>query len=183
MMDVIGTDIVFNAGKMSFNNNPKSVYLSPLLPKMVKKKWLGHKTVLGFYDYGNFKFDPYPPMSPLNPEVAKVIEGYRRGDQSISAPEIQNRIMLLMLQEACDLLSEQVADDPRDVDICLQQGLRFPANTGGLLYWADWIGIDAIVEMLGNFKKATDEDRFDPHPMLMKMDSSGSTFYGQQQLR
>jgi 3-hydroxyacyl-CoA dehydrogenase len=41
-----------------------------------------------------------------------------------------------MVNEACLLLGEGVADRPSDVDLVMINGYGFPAARGGPLYWA-----------------------------------------------
>jgi 3-hydroxyacyl-CoA dehydrogenase len=44
--------------------------------------------------------------------------------------------MAAMVNEACLLLGEGVADAPADVDLVMVNGYGFPATRGGPLFWA-----------------------------------------------
>jgi 3-hydroxyacyl-CoA dehydrogenase len=80
-----------------------------------------------------------------------------------------------MLLEATRVLQERVVLDPRDVDLGLIFGIGFPAVKGGLLYWADSLGIDHIMELLQSLEHLG--PRFAPTPLLQQMAETGSTFY------
>lgn len=51
IVDVIGADVCMYAGRAMWDARIECVNLSPILPRMVKKSWLGRKTGRGFYRY------------------------------------------------------------------------------------------------------------------------------------
>jgi hypothetical protein len=38
------------------------------------------------------------------------------------------------------VLDQGTACDPKDIDLCVIQGLSFPVHVGGILFWADRCG-------------------------------------------
>ena len=53
-----------------------------------------------------------------------------------------------MLLEAARILGEGKVADPRDIELAALLGLGFPADKGGLLYWADSLGADCAVRLI-----------------------------------
>ena len=55
-------------------------------------------------------------------------------------------------------------------------GTGFPAFRGGLLRYADEIGVGVVVSKLKEFSKAYGS-RFEPADLLLKMDQNDQNFY------
>ena len=56
-----------------------------------------------------------------------------------------------MLVEASRVLTEGIVREPADVDMGLILGIGFPPFRGGLLRWADTIGLDKIMALLAKY--------------------------------
>ena len=84
-------------------------------------------------------------------------------------------MFLPMLLEATRVLAEKIARDARDVDLGLIFGLGFPPFKGGLLFWADTMGADKIIEMLKPLEYLG--ERTKPTPLLLEMAQQGRKFY------
>jgi hypothetical protein len=61
------------------------------------------------------------------------------------------------------------------VDLGLIFGTGFPPFKGGLLFWADTIGLPKIVELLKPY--AGLGERYQPTPMLTELAAAGKGFY------
>jgi len=161
MMDLIGLDIVYQAGKTQFAASPQDVFVTPLLPKMVKNRWLGMKARIGFYDYDGVDLRQVPSQpAPLNSHVTDLVAEYQTGNEQLEPKQISDRIFLSMLGEAEQLMEQGIASDPRDVDLCMIHGLRFPADKGGLLHWAGWLGEKEIGRLAEETKIELDSNDF-----------------------
>ena len=82
-----------------------------------------------------------------------------------------------MLLEATRVLSAGIVRDVRDIDLGLIFGLGFPPFRGGLLRYADKIGIKTIVEEMERFEKDLKLTHFKPCAYLKKMAEEGRKFY------
>ena len=58
------------------------------------------------------------------------------------------RLFLPMLTEASRVLTEGIVREPGDVDMGLILGIGFPPFRGGLLRWADTLGLGKVLEKL-----------------------------------
>jgi 3-hydroxyacyl-CoA dehydrogenase/enoyl-CoA hydratase/3-hydroxybutyryl-CoA epimerase/3-hydroxyacyl-CoA dehydrogenase/enoyl-CoA hydratase/3-hydroxybutyryl-CoA epimerase/enoyl-CoA isomerase len=170
LYDMVGIDTALYCGATVYEAYPSRVVLSPILPALKKLGRLGQKTGKGFYSYENKRGKAEP-----DPEFAPILETYVRGNKSYSPEELQQRLFLPMLLEATRVLEEHKVRDVRDIDLGLIFGLGFPPFKGGLLFWADTLGAQKIIEMLKPWEHLG--ERFSPTPLLRRMAEEGTTFY------
>jgi 3-hydroxyacyl-CoA dehydrogenase len=98
---------------------------------------LGQKSGAGFYSYAK------DSKGADDPALASFLAKVRRagGKADLGSEEIQDRLFLPMLTEATRILEEGIVREPGDVDMGLILGIGFPPFRGGILRWADNIGI------------------------------------------
>jgi hypothetical protein len=80
-----------------------------------------------------------------------------------------------MLVEATRVLTEGIVRDPGDVDMGLILGIGFPAFRGGLLRWADGLGLGKVLEQLGRYESLG--LRFGPTEQIRRLAAEGKGFY------
>ena len=97
-------------------------------------------------------------------EAAKSAGINRR---TFASSDIQNRLVLAMINEAANILLEGIATTAADVDLVLVHGYGFPRWRGGLLYYADRIGVDRLLAMLRMFA-LEDPLVWRPSPVILK---------------
>ncbi len=171
LYDVVGLDTAFFAGMVMFEAFPDRCVASPLLLQMVKRKRLGQKTGAGFYQYKDSKGRGTP-----DPEFDALLQPLVRQQRKFTQQEIADRLFLPMLLEATRILEDKKVRDPRDVDLGLIMGIGFPPFKGGLLFWADQLGPQAILERLKPLEEVG--ERMKPTDMLLEMAREGGRFYG-----
>lgn len=171
LYDVVGLDTALYAGAVLRDAFPDRVVESPILPAMVQAGRLGQKSGVGFFLYKDKKGRGTP-----DPTLGDLITPLVRQQQSFTDEQITHRLFLPMLLEATRILEEKLVRDPRDVDLGLIFGTGFPPFKGGLLFWADTIGAQKIVELLKPLESLG--ERAKPTPMLLEMAKSGRGFYG-----
>ena len=81
-----------------------------------------------------------------------------------------------MFLEATRVLEEGIVRDPRDIDLGLIFGLGFPPFKGGLMFWADQIGVNKIQKMLAPLEDLG--GRFQTTELLNRIIVEKKTFYG-----
>ncbi len=137
-----------------------------IFEKVTAKGLLGKKAGKGFYVHEK-------NLTP-NSEIAGMI--VRKGAAG-SSEEWVDRMMLTMINEAARCLEEGVVDEAAAVDVGMIMGTGFPPFRGGLLRYADRMGIEKIVEKMNGFAEKLSADRFKPSGYLLKLNQTGQRFY------
>ena len=171
LYDMVGMDTALFAGGIMRDAFPDRMIDSPILASLVAAGRLGRKSGRGFYSYQNKKqkreFDP-ELLTTIGPHVQPVTP-------SLPNDLLTNRLFMPMLLEATHVLSAGLVRDARDVDLSLIFGIGFPPFKGGLLFWADRLGITRILEMLKPL--AAYGARFAPTEFLQDLVRRNASFY------
>ena len=99
--------------------------------------------------------------------------------RKFKAIEIQQRLSLVMVNEAVHCLQDNILDNPVDGDLGAILGLGFPPFLGGPFRYIDREGASVIVERLEILQSELG-DRFKPADLLKKHAEKGHTFYGEK---
>lgn len=167
--DLVGLDTALYAGRVVNSAFADRARSSRILDELVQAGRLGQKSGAGFYSYakGSRGVD--------DPAFAQILEKCRTGHRTIGQEEITDRLFLSMLVEASLVLDDGIVREPADVDMGLILGLGFPAWRGGLLRWADTVGLDKIVPTLAKYEPLG--PRFRPTDALRRLAAAGRGFY------
>lgn len=171
LYDVVGLDTAYHAGHVMAEAFPDRCTDSPLLKAMVDAKRLGQKTGAGFFRYPNPK-----SRGEADPTIADFIQPLVRKREKFSEEQIVHRLFLPMIVEASRILEEKIVRDARDVDLGLIFGTGFPPFRGGLLFWADQLGLAKVIEALKPLESLGAKTQ--PTAMLKELAGSGRGFYG-----
>ncbi len=136
-----------------------------IFDKIIAKKLLGKKTGKGFYIHGKVR--------QLNPEIQVLL----KSGSLINDKEAIDRMIYIMVNEAAMILQEGVVDGADAVDIGMIFGTGFPPSKGGLLRYADTVGIDKVVATMEAFEAKFKDGRFKPCAYLQQLKSQGKKFY------
>lgn len=168
LIDEVGVDIGMEVATVLDTAYGERMEMSKVLDAMVKNGWLGKKSGTGFYKHGQKR-------PSINPHIKTLQEGETRLD----AQTIIQRALYIMINEASRCLEEGVVEDAAYLDMAMVMGIGFPPFRGGLMRYADSVGIAQIVETLKHFS-TTYGDRFKPSSLLLGMAQKNETFYGGQ---
>jgi 3-hydroxyacyl-CoA dehydrogenase/enoyl-CoA hydratase/3-hydroxybutyryl-CoA epimerase len=134
-----------------------------------KTKRLGKKGGLGFYEYDDGK------AGDVDESIYAEL-GAPQSERNLAKSEIQHRCVCVMINEAARILEDGIVATPGDVDVGMIFGTGFPPFRGGLLKYADSMGLARIVEMLQRYERELGP-RFKVAPLLAQKASSNQTFY------
>ncbi len=95
----------------------------------------------------------------------------------LNTTECLQRMVYPMINEAARCLEERIVDDPGAVDVGMIFGTGFPAFRGGLLRYADSLGISHIVAGLRQLQDKWRAARFAPANYLIKLHNEQRGFY------
>jgi len=175
MLDEIGLDTAMLAGRVLWDTFPERVSVSPLLITMFKAGRLGRKSGAGFFAYSNGSGGDAPGQP--DPQLKELLAAWVRPQQSVPPEDLTTRLLVPMVLEATRLLEEGTVRDPRSIDLGAIFGLGFPASRGGLLYWADTVGIERILALLRAMEPLG--SRVAPTAMLLDMARGRGRFYAE----
>lgn len=171
LYDMVGMDTALYAGGVMRDAFPDRMIDSPILASLVAAGRLGRKSGQGFYSYQNKK-----QKRAFDPELQTIVAPHVKSvGPSMSNELLTSRLFLPMLLEATHVLSDGLVRDARDVDLSLIFGIGFPPFKGGLLFWADRLGVGKILQMLEPL--ASYGARFAPTEFLKDLAHRGASFY------
>jgi 3-hydroxyacyl-CoA dehydrogenase len=89
-----------------------------------------------------------------------------------------SRSLYPMVNEAARAMAEGIVGSPGEGDLALVMGVGWPPFRGGLMRWADAVGLPEIVERLGHWSALVDP-RFAPSAALRERVRGGVGFYNE----
>ena len=160
LMDFIGNDVNYTVTETVF----EAFYFDPRYKpsftqkRFVEANFLGKKSGKGYFEYEN------------NKGQSELVED---GLDSEKAPNIFERILVMLINEAADALFLGIAS-AEDIDNAMTKGVNYPK---GLLAWADEKGMDWCVKKMDELYKEYHEDRYRCSPLLRKKQREKKTFF------
>lgn len=138
---------------------------SSLLERMLEAGF-GGRPGPGFYVYDSNTGEP----SGVNPAVGRLVA--RKSRHLPTDRELEERPLLLMVNEAARCLHRGVLGTPADGDLAAVQGLGFPVSLGGPFRWVDTVGAAEVAARLEHLERTVGA-RFRPAPLFGILDAQG----------
>ncbi len=87
--------------------------------------------------------------------------------------------MYALVNEGARILEEGIAARASDIDMVYLTGYGFPAFRGGPMFYADTVGLAAVVEAMRRFAGTVPSDSafWRPAPLLARLAAAGATFH------
>ena len=171
--DLAGLDIGWASRKRRAAENP-NYRKQPISDRLCELGRFGPKTGAGWYRYEKGDRTPYP-----DPIVANIIaeEAAKLGNppRIFTDEEILRRLLFASVNEACKILEEGIAFRASDVDIMWLHGFGFPRYRGGLMFWADTIGVQEVYNQIAAWHQQYGE-RWAPSKLLRRLAETNSPF-------
>ncbi len=171
--DLSGLDIGYDSRQRRAAQNPNYRKL-PIADAIAEMGRLGQKTGAGWFKYEPGDRTPHP-----DPEVARIIK-QKAGEMGVeqrefSDEEILRRLLFASVNEACRILDEGKAYRASDIDVMWLNGFGFPRYRGGLMYWADGIGVGEVYRQIALWHQQYGE-RWAPSPFLRRLAETNTAF-------
>jgi 3-hydroxyacyl-CoA dehydrogenase / enoyl-CoA hydratase / 3-hydroxybutyryl-CoA epimerase len=169
LLDEVGLDVAADVGQTLCTAFPDWMQAPSVFAQLLDAGFKGRKSGRGFYEYRKDR------VTGVNRFALGLREADDKGD--LTREQLQERMVLLMINEAARCLEERIVDDPRDVDFAMIMGTGFAPFRGGPLRYADTIGVARITESLQRLGKSK-ERQFIPCERLVEMSRQNRKFYG-----
>ncbi len=172
--DLSGLDIGYDTRKRRAEQYP-NYRKQPIADRIVEAGRLGQKTNAGWFRYEPGDRTPHP-----DPEVHRIIRetaaefGWQQ--RKFEADEILRRLLFASVNEACKILEEGVAIRASDIDVMWIYGFGFPRYRGGLMYWADTIGVREVYNQIAAWHQRYGE-RWRPAELLRRLAETNSPLH------
>lgn len=172
LMDEVGIDVAFSVARNLFEQFGERLKLPRTFYGVSDLGVLGKKDNVGFYIWENDK------PKEINPTM--VSELGLSVTSEPCPPEkkllLSERLILIMIDEAARCLEDRTVSRPREIDLAVVLGIGFPAFRGGLLRYADKLGMEFICEKLDYWYGQSDCPRTVSN-LLRKYKDQGRNFY------
>ncbi|GAB3362104.1 MULTISPECIES: fatty acid oxidation complex subunit alpha FadB [Giesbergeria] len=141
---------------------------------LVQSQRLGQKSGAGFFRYETDAKGK--PKRLVDEGVSALLAAVQpRGPRSFTDAEIIDRMMLPMVLEAARCLDDNIVGSAVEVDMGLILGLGFPRHLGGILHWADRIGLAEMVRRCQSYQSIS--PLYAPAPAVVQRAAAGRYFH------
>lgn len=175
LADEVGIDVLYHAGGSLQKAYGSRMPMAPALEKMFQNEIFGKKAGAGFYFHNDKK-------KGKNPKVDSILPVNESFSSSFTNEEIVSRTIYSMINEACKCLEEDIVKEASYLDMAMIMGTGFPPYRGGLLRYADRIGLLNVLEKLKRFEGKYGE-RYSPSKLLAKKAEEKSLFYSDSTMK
>jgi 3-hydroxyacyl-CoA dehydrogenase len=157
--DLSGLGIGYDSRQRRAAENPNYRKM-PIADMIVEAGRLRQKTGAGWFRYEEGDRTPHPdPARMIKDKVTEL----RIPQRSFSDEEILRRLLFASVNEACKILEEGKAYRASDIDVMWLNGFGFPRYRGGLMYWADGVGVAEVYRQIQAWHQQYGE-RWAPRP-------------------
>ena len=174
LLDEVGLDIaahVAESAKENMINGREGFEANDATSKMFKDGRLGKKNQLGFYKYEMKK--GRAKKAGIDVSAYNYFKG--NGDKQLDIAEIQDRALLLMVNEAVMCLEEGIIANTQDGNLGAVFGIGFLPFTGGPFRCIDQLGAAKVVARMDELK-AKYGAKFEARPLLREYASANKKF-------
>jgi 3-hydroxyacyl-CoA dehydrogenase len=170
LLDQIGLDVAAHVGKLVRQQLGERYEPHPAFEAMRQKGWLGQKTTVGFYVHKGKS----PKVNRPAQELVRSLAGPPLQDAlppAVRLVEARERMVLVMVNEAAQALSEGLADDAATIDLAMVFGTGWAPHRGGPLRYGEDRGLADVVRALEGLAGRLGP-RFEPCAALKALSSS-----------
>ena len=136
----------------------------------------GQKNGRGYYLY-----DPETRAATPDPEVEQLIRDFavRQGieQREVTDQEVLERLLYPMVNEGAKILEEGIALRGSDIDVVWVNGYGWPQYRGGPMYWADTVGLPAIVTAVEGYHARLGGRHWELSPLLARLAAEGGQLH------
>ena len=168
VFDMAGIDVGVNVHRTNAHRYPPDPTYYQADAALHAAGRLGQKTGKGFYRYekgDRTRHDDPEAIELLKRRAAELgIEPRLHTDQ-----EIQERCIFPLLNEGLRILEEGIAQRASDLDVVWCMGYGFPRYRGGPMFYADTLGLPALLSGMEKYRDMFGPMHWEPAPLLVRL--------------
>ncbi len=174
VFDMAGIDVGVNVHRTNVERYPPDPTYYQADAALHAAGRLGQKNGKGFYRYekgDRTRHDDPEAQAILARRAAELGIGAR----SHTDQEIQERCIFPLLNEGIRLLEEGIAQRASDIDVVWCAGYGFPRYRGGPMFYADTVGLPALLAGMEKYRGMFGPMHWEPAPLLVQLVLEGRT--------
>jgi len=174
VFDMAGIDVGVNVHRTNAERYPPDPTYYQADAALHAAGRLGQKNGKGFYRYekgDRTRHDDPEAQAILARRAAELGIGAR----SHTDEEILERCLYPLLNEGIRLLEEGIAQRASDIDVVWCAGYGFPRYRGGPMFYADTIGLPALLAGMQKYQAMFGPMHWEPAPLLVRLVREGRT--------
>jgi 3-hydroxyacyl-CoA dehydrogenase/enoyl-CoA hydratase/3-hydroxybutyryl-CoA epimerase len=168
LLDEVGIDVAAKVAGILTDAFGARMQKSTVVEKLYADGRHGKKNGKGLYVYEDGK------RKGPDSSVYRVLG--IRSPQAADAKAVVERMVLAMINEASLILDEKIVASAGELDLAMIMGTGFPPFRGGLLRYADSLGVPYIVSRLDELSSSVGP-RFRPNEPLKRLAARDGKFY------
>jgi 3-hydroxyacyl-CoA dehydrogenase/enoyl-CoA hydratase/3-hydroxybutyryl-CoA epimerase len=182
LFDEVGLEVARHAGETITRAFGERVPAASVVQRLVDAGQTGRRAGAGFYLWPKPSTRVPAPLRGLLkrpsrvPNPAVYAMSGSPGQPDFGVQTIQDRLVLLFVNEAMRCLEEGVLQSPTDGDLGAVLGLGFPPFRGGPFHYADALGLESLGARLRELA-AAHGSRYEPAGVLVERAREGRTFF------
>jgi 3-hydroxyacyl-CoA dehydrogenase len=174
MSDLAGNDVGWYVRKRRALESPHLVY-SKTADLLCERGRFGQKTGAGWYDYKPGDRKAYPSQL-VNDMIAEHSEELGIERRKVSDEEIIERLVYALVNEGANILEEGIALRASDIDMAYLAGYGFPLHRGGPMFYADTVGLPAVLRAMEGYARGRHGEAWAPAPLMVRLAVEGKAF-------
>lgn len=172
LMDEVGLDVCMKVLKIFRKAFGERIEIASCMEGLEKSGRLGKKNGKGFYKYASDG-----KRLGVDSEVYQDL-GLNTPTNTLSNKECVERGVFAMVNECSRaLIEDKIVETPHEVDLAMIMGTGFPPFRGGLLKYADSVGLTYIETQLAEYAVQRNAARLRPANPLKDLAKANKKFY------
>lgn len=173
LLDEVGLDLAYTIATTLHAALGERMQPPAIFESIPRLGLVGKKNGAGVYVY-----DGSGKRTGVNPKL-QAVEGVVVAGEAMdedSKQNLINRLIFPMIDEAARCLEDRIVMKPREIDMAIVYGIGFPPFRGGLLKYADHVGLDLVAKTIQYVHEHKGAPR-DVASLIKKYVAEGRGFY------
>ncbi|MES1263208.1 MAG: 3-hydroxyacyl-CoA dehydrogenase NAD-binding domain-containing protein [Peristeroidobacter soli] len=172
VFDMAGVDVGVNVHKANASQYPPDPAYYQADVALYDAGRLGQKNGKGYYRY-----EPGKRARIDDPEAIAILNrksvDLQIAPRAHSSEEIQERCLFPLLNEGFRILGEGIVLRAADIDVVWTSGYGFPRYRGGPMFYAETIGLEALLNGMRRYRDIFGPMHWEPAPLLVELVGKG----------